>query len=159
MGLHFCWFVFFQITWQRRTSCKCTERSLKATQEAGTSGKKENKHGWYYKKKEQQKKKQGYMRDSEPIKRSLLSRLSIRNHLSQATSSTQWLMGLHRPRVPAHYLVHTELLFKHKGRNMKHCFLGCHSVKIFYLFLVSVERVFTIFVPRNTQDIADQHIN
>lgn len=34
-------------------------------------------------------KKQGYVRDSGPIKRSLLSRLSIRNHLSQATSYTQ----------------------------------------------------------------------
>lgn len=44
--------------------------------------------------------------------------------------------GPPQTRVPAHYLVHTELLFKHKGRNMKHCFLGCHLLKIFYLFLV-----------------------
>lgn len=45
-------------------------------------------------------------------------------------------MGLHRPWVPAHYLVHTAPLFKHKGRNMKHCFRRCLWVKkIFYLFL------------------------
>lgn len=96
---------------------------------------KKNKHGWKQKTKNK-KKKQGYVRDSGPIKRSLLSRLSIRNHLSQATSSTRWLMGLHRPWVPAHYLVQTELLFKHKGRNMKHCFLGCHLVKNILFILV-----------------------
>lgn len=76
------------------------------------------------------------MRDSRPKKRSLLSRLSIRNHLSLATSFAQWLMGLHRPWVPPHYLLHTGPLFKHKGRNMKHCFRCCVWVKkIFYLFL------------------------
>lgn len=86
-------------------------------------------------KKKKTPKKQGYVRDSGPKKRSPLSRLSIRNHLSPATSFTQWLMGLHRPRVPAHYLVHTGPLFKHKGRNMKHCFRCCLWVKKkFYLF-------------------------
>lgn len=76
-----------------------------------------------------EQKKQGYARDSGAIKRNLQSRLSIRNHLSQATSPAQWLMGLCRPWVPAHYLLHTELLFKHGDRNMKYCFLCCHLVQ------------------------------
>lgn len=81
------------------------------------------------------------MRDSRPIKRSPLSRLSIRNHLSPATSFAQWLMGLHRPWVPAHYLVHTAPLFKHKGRNMKHCFRRCLWVKKKKnLFIVGLEK-------------------
>lgn len=95
----------------------------------------ENKHGW-----QQEKNPQGYVRDSRPIKRSVLSRLSIRNHLSPATSFAQWLMGLHRPWVPAHYLVHTAPLLKYKGRNMKHCFRRCLRVKKKNLFIVGLEK-------------------
>lgn len=100
------------------------------------------------------------MRDSRPIKRSLLSRLSIRNHLSPATSFAQWLMGLHRPWVPAHYLVHTAPLFKHKGRNMKHCFRRCLWVKKKSIYCwPGEESLLTIFGHVDTREDAGRDIS
>lgn len=88
-------------------------KGLKIKKQAkNQSREKGSKHKWENRKGAKENTKQGYVRDSGTIKRSLLSGLSIRNHLSQATSFTQWLMGLHRPRGLPHYLVHTELLLK-----------------------------------------------
>lgn len=106
------------------------------------------------------KKKQGYVRDRGPKKRSLLSRLSIRNHLSPATSFAQWLMGLHRAWLPAHYLLHTGPLFKHKGRNMKHCFRCCLWVQKYSIYSwVAEESLLTIFGHMNTHDDVGHNIS
>lgn len=105
-------------------------------------------------------KKQGYVRDRGPKKRSLLSRLSIRNHLSPATSFAQWLMGLHRAWAPAHYLLHTGPLFKHKGRNMKHCFRCCLWVQKYSIYSRAAEEsLMTIFGHMNTHDDVGHNIS